>query len=281
MRIGVAGAGVMGTGVAQCFAAAGHDVLVADPDPAALAGAPDRVRQGLRLRALAGRPVTGPADVLERIRWTSRIGGLTDVRFVVECVPERTGVKEQVFRELDHVCPPGTVLASCTSAIPIGTLAALTRRPDAVIGTHFMNPAPLKDTVEVVRAGGTSEETLSRTVDLLAGIGKKAIVVGDGPGFVANRVLMVMVNQAVTALQDGIADALTVDEIFQSCAGHAMGPLRTADLIGLDTVLDTLRVLRDRTGDPVFQPRPLLVELVRQGRLGRKSGRGFHEYPVR
>jgi 3-hydroxybutyryl-CoA dehydrogenase len=280
MRIGVIGAGVMGTGVAQCFAEADHQVVVVDPDQHALSTAAQRIRDGLRLRTLLGGGQAGRpwADILSRIQWTDSVEDVGDAEFVVECAVERLPVKEQVFRELDRVCPPSTVLASCTSAIPIGRLGAVTGRADRVIGTHFMNPAPVQHTVEVIRAAATSARTLDRTSDLLAAIGKKAIVVADAPGFVSNRVLMATVNQAVTVVHEGTADATAVDEIFENCAGHSMGPLRTADLIGLDTVLDSLRVLLECTGSPVYEPCPLLVDLVANGCLGRKSGRGFHEY---
>ncbi|MFG2011649.1 3-hydroxyacyl-CoA dehydrogenase family protein [Micromonospora sp. NPDC048868] len=171
------------------------------------------------------------------------------------------------------------MLASVTSAIPIDRLAASTRRPDRVVGTHFMNPAPLRDSVEVVRAPRTSADTLQRTLDLLTAIGKTGIVVADGPGFVINRVLMLTVNEAAEVVGQGTADAATVDRVFQECLGHATGPLRTADLIGLDTVVDTLLVLLECTGDPRFRPGRTLRELVDAGRYGRKSGSGFHTYP--
>ncbi|HET6711046.1 3-hydroxyacyl-CoA dehydrogenase family protein [Amycolatopsis sp.] len=278
MRVGVVGAGVMGTGVAQCFAAAGHDVVVADADPRALDRGPERIRTGLRMAALLGsRP---PAATGDRIRWTGRLEDLDDSEFVVECATERLALKEKLFAELDGLCPAATVLASCTSAVPIGRLAAATTRADRVIGTHFMNPAPLKDTVEVVRAAATGEETLRTTTDVLAGLGKRAIVVADGPGFVANRVLMATINEAIATVGDGIADAGTVDRVFENCFGHAMGPLRTADLIGLDVILDTLVVLLECTGQPMYRPCPLLTELVGTGRLGRKTGRGLHSYPA-
>lgn len=280
MKIGVAGAGVMGTGVAQCFAAAGHDVIVADPDSRALASAPERVLAGLKQAALLGRrPPAGPLSAVpSRIRWTGRLDDLGGSEFVVECAPERLPVKDELFGTLDRLCPPATVLASCTSAVPIGRLAAATARADRVVGTHFMNPVPLKEAVEVVRGVATSAETLAITTELLSGIGKHAIVVADGPGFVVNRVLMAAVNEAIATVHDGLADARTVDRVFEDCLGHPMGPLRTADLIGLDVVLDSLRVLRDCTGSPVYTPSPLLTELVGRGRLGRKSGRGFHSY---
>jgi 3-hydroxybutyryl-CoA dehydrogenase len=282
MKIGVVGAGVMGLGVAQCFASGGHEVLITDPDTDALASVPSRIRAGHRLQALiGGRSSHGGRDaILPRIHRVGQLGEFVDAEFVVECAPERRPVKEQVFRDLDRACRPGTVLASCTSAIPIGLLGAVTGRPDRVIGTHFMNPAPLKNTVEVIRSVATSDDTLRRSLDLLATIGKKAIVVGDAPGFVSNRVLMIMINQAIAVVYEGTAAAVTVDEIFEGCTGHKMGPLRTADLIGLDVVLDSLLVLRDCTGSQLFEPCPLLIDLVRNGCLGRKSGRGLHEYPA-
>jgi 3-hydroxyacyl-CoA dehydrogenase len=278
VKIGVVGAGVMGTGVAQCFAAAGHDVVAADPDPRALARGPERVRDGMRLAALLGR--RPPPAAPDRIRWTDRLEELGGSGFVVECAAERLPLKESLFGELDRLCPAATVFASCTSAVPIGRLAAATARADRVIGTHFMNPAPVKDAVEVVRAAATSAETLHATTELLTGIGKRPIVVADGPGFVANRVLMATINEAIATVGDGTADAATVDEVFESCFGHAMGPLRTADLIGLDVIRDTLVVLRECTGNPTYTPCALLTELVESGRLGRKTGEGFHTYPA-
>ncbi|GAA4671246.1 3-hydroxyacyl-CoA dehydrogenase family protein [Phytohabitans rumicis] len=282
--VGVVGAGTMGLGIAQCLADGGYDVVVVDPaagSAAGVAGALARLRTGLRqARLLAPHRVREPVDrVIGRISWTDRVAGLDRAGYVIECAPERIPLKERIFGELDAVCPPRAVLASITSAIPIDLLAANTRRPDRVIGTHFMNPAPLKDTVEVVRAPRTSAETLQRTLDLLAAIGKTGIVVADGPGFVINRVLMLTVNEAAEVVGQGTADAATVDRVFQDCLGHAMGPLRTADLIGLDTVVDTLLVLLECTGDPRFRPGRTLLELVRAGRCGSKTGSGFHQYP--
>jgi 3-hydroxybutyryl-CoA dehydrogenase len=279
MMVGVVGAGVMGLGVAQCFAAARHEVVLTDPDTNALSSVPSRIRAGQRLQALLGdRSSPGQRELLTRIHRTGWLGELADTEFVVECVPERRPVKEQVFRDLDQACRPATILASCTSAIPICLLGAVTGRPDRVIGTHFMNPAPLKKTVEVIRSPATSDDTLSRSLDLLVTIGKKGIVVADAPGFVSNRVLMITVNQAIAVVHEGTADVATVDEIFEDCVGYKMGPLRTADLIGLDVVLDSLLVLRNCTGSQLFEPCPLLIDLVRQGRLGRKSGRGLYDY---
>ncbi|MGX2997524.1 3-hydroxyacyl-CoA dehydrogenase family protein [Streptomyces sp. JNUCC 64] len=276
--IGVVGAGTMGVGVAQCFAAAGHPVVVVDPDGAARADGPRRLaswdRAARLLRPGAAAPAAG------RVTWAEKPSALSGADFVVECAPERMPVKEAVFRELDAVCPPGTVFASCTSAVPVARLASFTGRPARVIGTHFMNPAPLTDTVEVVRSAHTSAHTLALTLDVLARLGKKGIVVNDGPGFVTNRVLMLTVNEAAAVVAAGTADPDTVDRVFQDCFGHATGPLRTADLIGLDTVVDTLDVLREHTGDERFRPTPLLARMVAGGDLGRKSGRGFHSYPA-
>ncbi|GAA1954544.1 3-hydroxyacyl-CoA dehydrogenase family protein [Amycolatopsis minnesotensis] len=272
----VLGGGTMGCGVAQCLAAAGHTVTVFEPDAAAREAGPDRVRAGARLAKMLRRDGPGPDEVLGRIRWTGRWDELDSPEFVLECVPERLPVKEEVLRAADEHSAPGTVLASCTSAIPIDHLAGWLGDPSRMIGTHFMNPAPLKDTVEVASGPRTSSDTLRRTTELLGSLGKKAIVVGDGPGFVSNRVLMLTVNEAATVVHQGTADAATVDAVFQQCFGHRMGPLRTADLIGLDTIVDTLVVLREFTGDPRFEPSPLLAELVAAGHLGEKSGRGFH-----
>ncbi|MFC4493030.1 3-hydroxyacyl-CoA dehydrogenase family protein [Streptomyces ovatisporus] len=284
--VGVVGAGTMGAGVAQCFAQAGHSVVVVDPDAEARRDGAARLRAGLRLKSLLrGRQPDGdgtgasPADPAGLVRFTEELTGLADAAFVVECAREQVPVKEKILRGLDETCGPRTVFASCTSAIPIERLGSFTRRPDRVVGTHFMNPAPLKDAVEVVRSPHTSEDTLALTLGFLARIGKKPIVVGDGPGFVTNRVLMLTVNEAAAVLQQGTADAETVDRVFQECFGHPMGPLRTGDLIGLDTIVDTLDVLREHTGDERFRPCALLAELVAEGSVGRKAGRGFHTYP--
>jgi 3-hydroxybutyryl-CoA dehydrogenase len=275
---GVVGAGTMGAGIAQCLAQAGWEVVVVDPDPAARDAARGRLVDQLRLARLLRRaPADG--DAAGRVRWVADIGELRAASFVIECAPERMAVKEAVFRDLDRVCPPDTVLASATSAIPIARLAAYTGRPDRVLGLHFMNPAPLKPTVEVVRAELTSADTMERALRLLDGMGKRALIVGDGAGFVINRVLQLAINEAAKVVQAGTADAATVDELFQTCLGHPMGPLRTADLIGLDNVVDTLVVLAEHTGDDRFVPCELLAGMVRAGQLGRKTGRGFHGYP--
>jgi 3-hydroxybutyryl-CoA dehydrogenase len=271
----------MGVGVAQCAYQAGHEVVVVDPDPAALATAPGRLRDGIRLSRLLGRPATAPAaaDSVAPVSWSADLDALAGAEFVIECATERVPVKQEILGSLDRLCPPGTVFASCTSAIPVGRLASFTGRPDRVLGIHFMNPAPLKDAVELIRGERTSAGTVELAEALLAGMGKRAIVVNDSPGFVSNRVLMLTVNEAATVVQQGIADAGTVDAVFTDCFGHPLGPLATADLIGLDTIVDSLYVLREHTGDDRFTPTQLLLEIVEAGHLGRKAGRGFHHYP--
>ncbi|ONM48508.1 3-hydroxyacyl-CoA dehydrogenase family protein [Nocardia donostiensis] len=276
--VGVVGAGVMGAGIAQCLAQAGYEVVVVEPD----CDAAERARRGLaeavRLAVLLGRGDRRTASTVgRRVRWVERLEELNEAEFVIECVTERIELKERVFGELDRHCPADAVLASCTSAIPIARLATATRRADRVLGLHFMNPAPLTSTVEVVRGEQTSPETLARADDLLTRLGKEAIVVGDRAGFVVNRVLMLCIAEAAATLDTGV-DPATVDALFERCLGHRMGPLRTADLIGLDNVADTLEVLRRETGEPHYRVPATLATLVDAGHFGRKTGRGFHDY---
>jgi 3-hydroxybutyryl-CoA dehydrogenase len=282
--VGVVGAGTMGVGVAQCFAQAGHPVVVVDPSPEARSSGPARLRDGVRMAGLLrGRRAAGgdaPADPAALVQFSEKLSDMAPALFVVECAKEKVPVKEEILRELDRVTGPEAVFASCTSAIPITRLGGFTGRPDRVVGTHFMNPAPLKEAVEVIRSQHTSDATLARTVSVLERLGKKPIVVQDAPGFVSNRVLMLTVNEAATVVHQGTADAETVDRVFMDCFGHKMGPLRTADLIGLDTIVDSLDVLLEHTGDDRFVTCPLLTRLVSEGHLGRKSGRGFHQYPA-
>ncbi|MFF6813123.1 3-hydroxyacyl-CoA dehydrogenase family protein [Streptomyces sp. NPDC012403] len=280
--IGVIGAGTMGLGVAQALAAAGHRVTVVDPVPAALESAPGRLRTGLRAAVLMGRQdaaSTGPTAV--RVRFSRTLRDVREAPFVIECAPERIPLKEGLYSELGALCPRDTVIATCTSAIPVGLLGVRVQAPERVLGMHFMNPAYATDSVEVVRGEHTSDATLARARHLLHTMGKKGIVVHDSPGFVSNRVLMATVNDAAGVVQAGTADAKAVDAIFQDCFGHPMGPLRTADLIGLDVIVDTLHVLRELTGGAHFTPCTLLADLVAQGKLGRKTGEGFHRYATR
>jgi 3-hydroxybutyryl-CoA dehydrogenase len=278
--LGVAGAGVMGAGVAQTFAEVGLKVVLLDVSQAILDHARAEIRQNVRLRQMLRRdaPTAGASETLSRISFTTDYQALRDVDFVIESVTEKWEVKRSVFGLLDEVCAAHAVFASNTSAIPITRLASATTRPSQVIGTHFMNPAPMKPLVEVIRGFHTSDETLGRTRDLLARAGKEAVVVNDSPGFVSNRVLMLTVNEAIFLLHEQVASAEDVDRIFRSCFGHMMGPLETADLIGLDTILLSLEVLYENFNDPKFRPSPLLRKLVDAGFHGRKSGRGFYTY---
>lgn len=279
-RIGVVGAGTMGTGVAQLFAQAGHEVVLVDLADHILRRAQDEIALSVRMMPLLlpSAPAPDPSEVTGRIRATTDLKELRTAGFVVENVTEKWETKRGLYPDLDEVCAPGTTFGVNTSAIPITRVAALTGRPADVIGTHFMNPAPLKPTVEVIRGHHTGDETVERTRSLLAGAGKDAIVVSDSAGFVTNRVLMITINEAVFLLHEGVADAPAIDRLFKECFGHAMGPLETCDLIGLDTVLLSLEVLHDNFKESKYRPCPLLSRLVDAGLLGRKTGQGFFTY---
>ncbi|MCA1615206.1 MAG: 3-hydroxyacyl-CoA dehydrogenase family protein [Acidobacteria bacterium] len=278
--VGVIGAGVMGTGVAQSLAVSGHRVALLDVSAEILARARREVAQGLRFQGLFGKggKRADAAEVLGRIEFTTELEALAGADFVVENVTEKWEVKRQVYEQLDPVCPEHCVFAANTSAIPITRIASATRRPRRVLGIHFMNPVPLKPTAEVIRGHHTSDETIETALALLASMGKTGIVVNDSPGFVTNRVLMLTINEAAFLLQEGVASAEQVDEIFKSCFGHKMGPLETADLIGLDTILLSIEVLYEAFNDSKYRPCPLLKKMVDAGLLGRKSGEGFYKY---
>ena len=284
--VGVVGAGVMGTGVAQTLAQHGHKVILLDVDDGLVQAARTRIRAGARMARLLGAGAgagAGAASVdldldLDLISGTTDYGDLGAADFVIENVPEKWESKKDVWARLDRECAPGAVFAANTSAISITRLAALTARPDRVLGMHFMNPVPLKPTVEVIRGWHTSQATLDRALDLLRAVGKEGVVVADSPGFVSNRVLMLTINEAIWLVQDRVARAEDVDRIFTSCFGHQMGPLATADLIGLDTILYSIEVLYDSFNDGKYRPCPLLRQMVAAGRHGRKSGQGFYEY---
>lgn len=279
--VGVVGAGLMGRGVAQSLAESGHQVLLVDISDTALERARTTLHKQLRFRGLLAKdaPRETAAAVLGRIDFTTDNRRLSDADFVIENVTERWAVKREVFGLIDTICPAHCIFASNTSAIPITRIASATKRPGQVIGTHFMNPVPLKDTVEVIRGDHTTDETLHATIELLKTMGKQAIVVGDAPGFVSNRVLMLAINEAIFLLQEKVAPAREIDRIFKACLGHTMGPLETADLIGLDTILMSIEVLRESFQSTKYSPCPLLKEMVDAGLHGQKSGRGFYRYP--
>jgi 3-hydroxybutyryl-CoA dehydrogenase len=278
--VGVVGAGTIGVGVAQTLAQNGNRVILVDLAADILNRARTDIRLGLRLAVLLKARARGDSDaeVLSRIEFTTDYDRLGDAELVVENSTEDWSVKESVYPVLDRTCPTDCILAANTSAITIGRLAALTGRPDRVIGMHFMNPVPQKPAVEVVRGPLTSDETMRAARSFLNRLGKTAIVVNDRPGFVSSRVLMLAINEAVFTVHENVATPDDVDAIFVKCFAHKMGPLATADLIGLDTVLRTLEVLQESFADTKFQPCPLLRQMVEAGLLGRKSGRGFYTY---
>lgn len=282
-KVGVIGAGVIGRGVAQSLAQTGHDVVLIDRTDAILSEALRDIANGLRFAAFhdPSRRNADRAGVLARITVSTDYRDLADVGFVVENVTEDWDIKEAVYIALDRICAPPCVFAANTSAIRIGRIGAATGRPANVIGMHFMNPVPLKRHVEVIVGAHTSEAAVASAKTLLEQLGKTAIVVRDSPGFVSNRVMMLMINEAIAVFEEGVASAADVDAIFVQCFSHAMGPLATADLIGLDTILRTLDVLRDDGGDRKFEAAATLRRMVDAGTLGRKSGSGFFEYGAR
>ncbi len=278
--VGVVGAGVMGVGVAQLFAENGFSVVLVDNDSSVLSTVESRIRESVRLGKLLGRKgIDNDATVvMSRITVSDQIESLASVDVVIENITEDWDLKSRFYPELDRVCHSDSIFAANTSAIPIGRIATRTRRAPKVIGIHFMNPVPMKKAAEVIPCTHTAPETTDWISNLLREVGVEPIVVGDAPGFVSNRVLMLTINEAIFLVHEGVADPHTVDDVFRKCFGHPMGPLATADLIGLDTILRSLEVLLTEMDDPKFTPCPLLVEMVREGNLGRKSGTGFHSY---
>jgi 3-hydroxybutyryl-CoA dehydrogenase len=269
----VVGAGQMGGGIAQVVAASGRRVSLHDPYPGAVERGLDAMGKSLTRLAEKGGP--DAEEVLGRV---APVDDLVPADLMIEAVVEDAAVKEDVFRRADATLPAHAVLASNTSSIPIATLAAVTRRPDKVIGMHFFNPVPVLKLVEVIRAEGTSDETVEAVVALARELGKEPAEARDFPGFVSNRILMPFINEAVYALQDGVAEAEAIDTIARLGFAHPLGPLALADLIGLDTCVAIMDVLHRGLGDDKYAPCPLLRELVAAGHLGRKSGRGFYTY---
>lgn len=278
--VGVVGAGVMGIGVTHSLALAGHRVLLLDISSEQLQHAREEITNSLRLQRMLnkGSAQESLSTIIERITFTLDYEPFADADFVIENTTENWAIKQKVHAQLDAVCPAHCVFAANTSAISITRIGSATRRPDRVLGMHFMNPVPMKNTVEVIRGYHTSEETLATAKALLASMGKEGIVVNDMPGFVSNRVLMLTVNEAIYLVQDQVASPEDVDAIFRSCFGHKMGPLETADLIGLDTILYSIEVLYESFNDSKYRPCPLLKKMVDAGLYGRKSGQGFYHY---
>ncbi|HEU5331348.1 MAG TPA: 3-hydroxyacyl-CoA dehydrogenase NAD-binding domain-containing protein [Actinocrinis sp.] len=276
--IGVVGAGVMGVGVAQNLAQCGYETILVDLNEQILAGARASIARNCRMSRLMGGPALDPDEVLSRITAAVGLESLAKADVVIENVTEDWEVKRQVHAELDRILQPGAVVVVNTSAIPITKVGAVGRHPQRVIGVHFMNPVPSKPVVELIPGFHTSPATVETTRTLLAGLGKKAVDVKDASGFISNRVLMLTVNEAAYLVYEGVADAQAVDEVFRGCFGHPMGPLETADLIGVDTILYSVEVLYRHYADSKYRPCPLLKQMTDAGLHGRKSGRGFYTY---
>jgi 3-hydroxybutyryl-CoA dehydrogenase len=280
--IGVVGAGTMGHGIAQVAAQSGYEVVLVDAAPAALERGRTQIGKGLeRLVAKEKLSAEDRDQALGRLTTAGDLAALAQADLVVEAVVEREDVKRNVLAELDRLCAPAAILATNTSSISITKLAGATSRPEKVIGMHFMNPVPVMQLVEVIRGLATSQETWEAVEVASRKMGKTPVEVHDAPGFVSNRVLMPMINEAIFCLYEGVGKAEAIDEVMKLGMNHPMGPLALADLIGLDVCLDILKVLQQGFGDPKYRPCPLLVKMVDAGRLGRKSGQGFYSYEGR
>jgi 3-hydroxybutyryl-CoA dehydrogenase len=278
-RVGVVGAGTMGNGIAKVFAQAGFEVRLVDEAPAALDRARRTIEQSLGKFVDKGRLSAGDRDAaLGRLTTAGDLETLGDVDFVVEAIVEDVAAKRDIFARLDRTIRPDVILSSNTSSISITLLGAATRRPDRVLGMHFMNPVPLMTLVELIRGQATSTESMQTASGLCLRLGKTAVEAADYPGFIANRVLMPMINEAIYALMEGVGTAEAIDTVMKLGMNHPMGPLTLADFIGLDVCLAIMEVMHQGLGDPKYRPCPLLRRMVTAGHLGRKSGQGFYRY---
>jgi 3-hydroxybutyryl-CoA dehydrogenase len=278
-QVGVVGAGTMGNGIAHVFVRSGYEVVLCDVEQRFLDRALETISKNLD-REVAKSKISADEKTaaIRHIHPVIDRAKLADCDFVVEAATEKFDIKAQLFRDLDRICRPEIILSSNTSSISITKIAALTRRPAQVIGMHFFNPVPMMKLVEVIRGLATSDETFATVRDLATQLDKTPVQVNDAPGFVSNRVLMPLLNEAMYAVMEGVATAQAVDEVFKLGMAHPMGPLTLADFIGLDVCLDIMRVLHDGLGDPKYRPCPLLIKMVDAGWLGKKSGRGFYQY---
>ena len=278
-RVGVIGAGTMGNGIAHVFARCGYAVVLCDVEPRFLDRGLDTIGKNLEREVVKNRiTVADKESTLKRIEPVTDRARLADCDFVVEAATEKFEIKAEIFRDLDRLTRPEVILASNTSSISITKLAVFTKRSDKVIGMHFFNPVPVMKLVEVIRGLATSQDTFTTVRDLSIKLEKTPVEVNDAPGFVSNRVLMPLLNEAMFAVMEGVATPEAVDEVFKLGMAHPMGPLTLADFIGLDVCLDIMRVLQNGLGDTKYRPCPLLIKMVDAGWLGRKSGRGFYKY---
>jgi len=278
-KIGVIGAGTMGHGISLVAAKAGYDVIIRDIKDEFVNKGLSRIEKFLNRSVEKGKMTEAEKNkILSKIKGTTKLADLKDVDLVVEAIFEDANVKKDIFKNLDTICKKETLFASNTSTIPITDLASVTSRPESFIGMHFMNPVPLMKLVEVIRGLRTSDQTAKIIKELAEKMGKIPVEVNDGPGFVSNRVLFAMINEAMFCLQDGTGTAESIDSVMKLGMNHPMGPLELADLIGLDVSLNILNVLYDGFNDSKYRPCPLLKKMVQAGYLGRKSGKGFYDY---